>query len=218
MSRPVIESAAGRSESERPRKSYFFCPRQPTQERGTRRVEAILDAAAALVVEVGTEGITVQALAARAETSKGSLYHFFPDVPSVLRALAARHADAVTSLVETMIAREEQSWPTLSVDELVDRFLAPLAYLESHPDLLALVRAPRLLDRSIEGVRALHDLAEHVLRARFPDLGIEALRVRSFMMVAVVDGAVGTAVRGATCSAAPVRRELERMLAGYLRS
>src|SRR5260221_79424 len=68
--------------------------RVPTQERGTRRVEAILDAAAELVTELGVEGVTPQALADRAATSKGSLYHLFPDVSAVLRALGrcAGHA------------------------------------------------------------------------------------------------------------------------------
>src|SRR4051812_40294257 len=46
-------------------------PRQPRQERGERRVCAILDAAAALITECGAEGLTVQALAERALTSKG---------------------------------------------------------------------------------------------------------------------------------------------------
>ena len=39
-----------------------------------------------------------------------------------------------------MIADANIPWANLSLTEVVDRFLAPLAYLKAHPDLLALAR------------------------------------------------------------------------------
>ena len=73
--------------------------RVPRQERGRRRIDEILDAAAALIGEVGAEAVTVQALAARAGASKGSMYHFFPDRESVFLALAERHIGALRASV-----------------------------------------------------------------------------------------------------------------------
>src|SRR5260221_12009877 len=73
--------------------------RVPTQERGTRRGEAILDAAAGPVTELGVEGVTAQALADRAATSKGSLYHLFPDASALLRPLRERPLGEIQAIV-----------------------------------------------------------------------------------------------------------------------
>src|SRR5687768_3941077 len=52
--------------------------RAPRQERGRRRVDEILDAAEALIAEVGPAAVSIQELARRAGASVGSIYHFFP--------------------------------------------------------------------------------------------------------------------------------------------
>lgn len=64
--------------------------RVPTQARSRRRVERILDAAAALVVERGVEALTVRAIAAAAGVPAASLYQYFADKEAVLLALAGR--------------------------------------------------------------------------------------------------------------------------------
>ena len=53
--------------------------RVPTQERARRRVARILDAAALVFAEQGFEAATMEDIAARAETSIGSIYQFFPN-------------------------------------------------------------------------------------------------------------------------------------------
>jgi len=65
--------------------------RPPTQERGKRRVDSLLDAAAALLDEHGIAALTTTDVARRAGTSVGGLYRYFPDVTSLLRALAFRN-------------------------------------------------------------------------------------------------------------------------------
>jgi AcrR family transcriptional regulator len=192
--------------------------RQPRQERGERRVCAILDAAAALITECGAEGLTVQALAERAQTSKGSLYHFFPDLRSVLRALAERHTRAVTRLTQAMIADPEIAWASLSVDETVERFIAPLAYLEAHPDLLALARAPNMLDNTTRRLSPICDLADHILHRRYPRLSAHDRLVRASTMVAVMDGIVGYSLRSSELGSGCMMEELRLVLAAYLAS
>lgn len=191
-------------------------PRLPQQERGERRVTAILDAAAALVVELGPDGLTVQALADRAHTSKGSLYHFFPDLPAVVRALADRHVAAISALTHAMIADTSIGWRTLSVSQTVDRFLAPLAYLETHPDLLALARAPQLADQRMRRLAPICDLADHLLRERYPRMAEHHRQVRASTMVAVLDGVVGFSLRTEGVDAREMVVELGRVLGGYL--
>jgi AcrR family transcriptional regulator len=192
--------------------------RQPRQERGERRVCAILDAAAALITECGAEGLTVQALAERAQTSKGSLYHFFPDLQSVVRALAERHTRAITRLTQAMIADAGTDWASLSVDETVERFIAPLAYLEAHPDLLALARAPNMLDNTTRRLSPICDLADHILHRRYPRLSAHDRLVRASIMVAVMDGIVGYSLRSNELESGRMVEELRRVLAAYLGS
>jgi AcrR family transcriptional regulator len=190
--------------------------RPPQQERGERRVEAILDAAAALIVEGGAESLTVQALADQAQTSKGSLYHFFPDLRAVLCALGERHTSALRALASEMIADEGIAWSTLSLDAVIDRFLAPLCYLEQHPDLLALARMPSMVDHSTRRLTPYRDLAAHILAQRCGALPPAQRLAAAGAMVAIVDGVVGYGLRSDDVRPAQMMTELRRALCAYL--
>ena len=78
--------------------------RPPQQQRGQRRVEAILDATAALITEEGVAGATMHAIAKRSSTTIGSLYHFFPDREAVLVALVDRHLRGIGAMVVLALA------------------------------------------------------------------------------------------------------------------
>jgi AcrR family transcriptional regulator len=64
--------------------------RQPTQARSQRRLEGIVDAAAEAFAEHGFADTTMEGIAARAGTSIGSLYQFFPNKTAVFREVAGR--------------------------------------------------------------------------------------------------------------------------------
>jgi AcrR family transcriptional regulator len=191
-------------------------PRQPQQERGERRVCAILDAAASLIAELGAEGLTVQALAERAQTSKGSLYHFFPDLPSVLRALGERHAERITELTDRMIADPSIDWASLSVEETVRHFMAPLAYLAAHPDLLALARTPVSASEGTRRLAPIRKLADHLLQRRYPTLSPRQRATTASTMVAVMDGVVSFSLRSSDAEAKGMLAELRKVIASYL--
>ena len=190
--------------------------RQPQQLRGERRVEAILDAAAAIVAEEGLGALTVQLLADRAHTSKGSLYHFFPDLRAVLCALADRHSAALTSLSAEMIADTSIPWAALPLAEVIDRFLAPLAYLEAHPDLLALARSPEAIARSTRRLAPYRDLAAHLLHRRCARLSADQRLSAAAAMVAMVDGVVGYGLRADDVRPDQMIAELHRALRAYV--
>lgn len=63
----------------------------PTQLRAKQRVERILDATEALLIEHGIATLTVNDIAARAEVPIGSMYQYFTNRDEVLRALCDRH-------------------------------------------------------------------------------------------------------------------------------
>jgi AcrR family transcriptional regulator len=190
--------------------------RRPRQRRGEQRVEAILDAAAALITEHGADGLTVQALADRARTSKGSLYHFFPDLPAVLCALADRHACAITALTTALMDDRGIEWSRLTPAETVDHFLSPLSYIEAHPDLLALARTPLVADTTTRRLAPIRDLARHILEQRCPALPARRLSAAASTMVALVDGVVGYFLRSDDVSARLMVSELRCVLGAYL--
>jgi AcrR family transcriptional regulator len=79
----------------------------PAQQRSTIRVGRILDAAGDLVAEQGYEATTTTHIARRARVSPGSLYEFFSDKRSVMRALAARNLERYMSRLELEIAQQD---------------------------------------------------------------------------------------------------------------
>jgi AcrR family transcriptional regulator len=190
--------------------------RQPRQLRGERRVDAILDAAAGIIAQEGLGAVTVQLLADRAQTSKGSLYHFFPDLRAVLCALADRHATALTTLSREMIADADIPWAALPLADVIDRFLAPLSYLEAHPDLLALARSPEAIARSTRRLAPYRELAEHVLHRRCARLAPKQRLAAASAMVAMVDGVVGYGLRADDVNPDQMIDELRRALCAYL--
>ena len=68
---------------------------EPVQARSTARLTALLDAAAAVVDEIGFERLTTAMVADRAGASIGTVYRYFPDRIALLQALGARNLERV---------------------------------------------------------------------------------------------------------------------------
>ena len=97
--------------------------RQPSQDRGQRRYEQLLDAAEQVIAEVGVEAATTNAIARRAGSGMGSLYRFFPNKEAIVVALAARYKERVRPL--TMYAGRPELG-ALSIAQMVDAIVDPL--------------------------------------------------------------------------------------------
>jgi AcrR family transcriptional regulator len=105
--------------------------RVPQQDRGQRRVDLILDAAAAVIAEVGVDGATTNAIAARARTSVGSLYQFFPNKDAIVQALAVRYTSAFVQLMDRVMAPAVADLP---LRELMQGMVEPIAaYCDANP-------------------------------------------------------------------------------------
>lgn len=74
----------------RKKKSAANVRRMPTQARALVTWNAILDAAAQVLVESGYEKCTTDRIAERAGVSVGSVYEYFPNKASVFEALTIR--------------------------------------------------------------------------------------------------------------------------------
>ncbi len=110
--------------------------RVPRQARAERTVAGLLDAAAAVIADVGYDAATLTAVAARAGASIGSLYQYFPDKPAVARALAERYGAELADQWEPLVAEAA----SLSVGQLVDRmFDLMLRFHADRPAFLSLM-------------------------------------------------------------------------------
>lgn len=96
----------------------------PQQERSIQRLEAILAAARAIIVEKGIVDMKMTDVAVRAGVPIGSLYQFFPEKAAVARALFDRQAEValanltaglssvanVEEMIETICAMIDQNY------------------------------------------------------------------------------------------------------------
>lgn len=72
----------------------------PRQERAKRTYEAILNAAAELLIEVGVERISTNLIAERAGITVPALYRYFPNKYAVINALGAGMMDRQNKVFE----------------------------------------------------------------------------------------------------------------------
>ena len=97
--------------------------RVPQQARSWERFHRILDAAAELFVEIGYESVTTDDIAARADTSVGGLYRFFPDKVAVFHALLDRYLNQLRKVSKALHTKEAMQVPLdIYIDQLVDGF------------------------------------------------------------------------------------------------
>lgn len=83
--------------STRPR----LAPRKlPVQARSATTVEALHAAAVQVLIREGLQRCTTTRIAARAGTSVGSLYQYYPNRDALLREVLERHIGAITTAVE----------------------------------------------------------------------------------------------------------------------
>jgi AcrR family transcriptional regulator len=142
---------------------------EPVQARSAARLTALLDAAAAVVDEIGYERLTTAMVAERAGASIGTVYRYFPDRIAVLQSLAARNADRITGRILADIADERHSDAMAAlhggIAVLVDAF-------RREPGFAAL-RFGDVIDlRPAEGAPAYSVLAERIQSALVARFGV----------------------------------------------
>jgi AcrR family transcriptional regulator len=195
--------------------------RRPRQSRGQKRVELLLDAAAAVIAEHGLEGATAEAIAQHARTAKGSLYQFFPNRDAVIAGLALRYADEMRAIHERAFPLDAHEIP---LDQLIDRIVRPLAEFHDRNPAFRRVFAShegptddtrsapsRLRSQLFE---SFVDRLDVLFAARNPLLGNKDRR-----RVALVAATIGQGVLRARAMAAdkkPILDDLRRVLMAYL--
>jgi len=191
--------------------------RAPRQDRGLQRVEQILDAAEALIAELGVEGTSTNAIAERAKTSMGSLYHFFPSKEALIEALARRFAERKRELNAKAVPVARARMPLEeAVERVVDghaQFLAESPAFIPIYDAVTQGRAAACMNEEL--VDAIAGQVRDFLAARLPAMGQQERNTAALLAVATVHGVLLTAMRLPPRARGPLLRELKRMLVAY---
>jgi AcrR family transcriptional regulator len=112
--------------------------RSARQERTEARIAQILDAAAEVLVERGYSGATTNHVAAAAGISPGTLYHWFPDFPTLAEALVKRYT---ATLGKELLADIADS-PELTTPSLIRITMHRLLQFSlKYPAMVSLIRA-----------------------------------------------------------------------------
>ena len=97
---------------------------EPIQERSAARIDALLDAAAEVVDDLGFDRLTTAMVAERAGASIGTVYRYFPDRIVLLQALRDRALLRYRrSVVEAIHAQRPQYWWN-AVECAIDAFVS----------------------------------------------------------------------------------------------
>lgn len=93
---------------------------EPVQARSSARLAGLLDAAAAVIDEIGFERLTTAMVAERAGASIGTVYRYFPDRIAVVEALAIRSTQRLAEkFIVALDASDGTTWQD-ACDALID--------------------------------------------------------------------------------------------------
>jgi AcrR family transcriptional regulator len=190
--------------------------KQPVQQRSAKRVEQMLEACAALIDELGYDGVTTTLIAERAGVAVGSLYQFFPDKRAVVQALTKRHLDHFTQQIEERLdwANLEHWWD--GVDTIID------IYVEMYRNVAGFgrVRFGDVIDiRFIEDGRDNNTvISEQIanLVASKHDIPVESLFRQITVAADIGDAILALAFRRKLFDEDDMIKEAKQVVRGYL--
>ncbi len=187
--------------------------RVPQQDRGERRVAELLEAAAAVIAEVGYEAATMTAVAERAGASIGAVYQYFPNKDAVVKALRRQFGDEISERWAPMLAQAQK----LSVKQLVEGMLEIVVeFMEARPAYIALQGAPRTLKRDPAARHRLRGLFVELFRVKRPEMSAdEALQVAN-VTVQTIKGMNRVYAEARPGERAGVVKEYKLLLTSYL--
>ncbi|MEO3871500.1 TetR/AcrR family transcriptional regulator [Nonomuraea sp. B12E4] len=188
------------------------------QARGLKRMAEILDAAEAMITEVGFPDLTTNQVAARAGMSPGSLYQFFRNKDEILDGLVARYTDERQEFWAARLAAVTPDVPLeVLVGQLVDE---SVAFKGASPAYWSLLYGSATGDRLAAASRRLHDdVARRIaamLRRRSPGLTEDRAQLAGTMTLAAVKAVMPLVAAAAPERAAELVNELKVLLVRYL--
>ena len=191
----------------------------PEQDRSRATVEAIVEAAAHILVKHGYDAFTTNRVAERAGVSIGSLYQYFPHKDALLSELQRRHVAEIERGVDDMVAHAmtaplaeviragiQQNVQSHLIDPELHRVLS-----EEVPMLGALDWKKAMNDRMSARVRGM-------LEARRDEIVVGDIDLAVYILTRTVEAVVHNAVghQPQALRSGALADELTRMMIGYL--
>lgn len=191
---------------------------QPKQKRGRQRVDAILNAASELFAEVGYESATVIEIAARANTSVGSMYQFFANKEAILFAIVQRYVASATEVFSNIPV---EAYPDMTLEQSIKAILVPLkVFIRDNRDfqvIFSTQRGPAFLEETIrvmdEDFLARNDQA---LAQSRPNLSPAARRKYSLVCMVIMKAMLGMTNYTTELTFDEIFEELEAVYVRYL--
>ena len=192
--------------------------RVPTQERSRKRFDKIVAVAAETFAEQGFDAAKMEAIAAEAGTSIGSVYQFFANKRALFGAVAERCLDRAREAFASRLSADAigRPWREL-LEEMVDTFAV---LHRQDPAFRAVMANIALYDDYAEADEAL--IAEFtnttagILGIWSPTLEIDRRHVMASVLVNTIGGLMITGGRSEQIPFEAVLVELKLMLVRYL--
>jgi AcrR family transcriptional regulator len=167
--------------------------KRPVQERSQITWDAILEAAAHILIEDGYSRLTTNRVAERAGVSIGSLYQYFPNKEAIVATLVERQVEQDRYQLERVLDQIEEMPLKETIHQLVG------ALLQRCREEEALAAALREQIPRVERTGTMQDalslyeeMVVELLQKRFPSSSAP-LQMIAFMVVQAVDAILRTA-------------------------
>jgi AcrR family transcriptional regulator len=191
--------------------------RAPQQARGQRRIDAILDAAEQVLAESGYESVTTNAIAARADTSIGSLYQFFPNKDAILQALGMRYIDRCRETFAPLLSPAAVDLPMdVWIDRIVDALDSVQQSNVGFKELFGSATTPELAAADNAMHRQFIIGLDSALAARMPQLDPERRLVCAEVGVLTAEAIMPLLAESTGERRALVLSEMKALLTAYM--
>lgn len=191
----------------------------PRQARSRATVDAILDAAARVLVQRGYAATTTNAVAEVAGVSVGSLYQYFPNKDSLIAALHDRHGRQMSALLDAALLQHRgSSLPEALAGVIESAVKAHQLDADLHRVLEKQVLGLHQFPGEDESVDEIERRIRGLLEAHRADIVVEDLRLATYMLMHAVHALIHAVVleRPSGVSVKAATRETVRMALAYL--
>ena len=162
--------------------------KRPRQTRSKETVEIILAATARILIKLGFDGLTTNAVAELAGVSIGSLYQYFPNKQALVAALIERRLDEKNANTHRELARVAQQPFPEAVRSMIRMTIENYAaspelsrvLIEQVPRVGRMARIAELHQGTLQLVAALLEARKHELAVRDPEMA-------AFVLVASIE-------------------------------
>lgn len=194
--------------------------RVPSQDRSRKRVDAILDALAELLVERGFDAINTHHVAERADVPVGTLYQFFPNKYALVGALSRRYIERYGDILQKSLSIDE---PKPKDEHILDPYTEAVANVMYQDKALAVLWAvtlatPELRPIEVAGLKMGHALLMSLLRSGFDHLDESTLEIIATTIYRASYAMLYSACQNPGEDKVAALNELKRLQNAYLKS